>query len=187
MEQQWIDQARDGDMAAFDELARLYERKIYGLALRMCGNTDNAFDIAQDALFSLYKSLPYFKGECAFSTWVYRLTANAAIDFSRRRKKEARLWLHDEDGDEYLTEIPDFRYDPASEYDRTALREAIESALLKLKPEYRIAFILRELHGLTYAEMADALECEEGTVKSRLFRARAQLRKLLTLSGNFPG
>ncbi len=181
-----IQKARDGDHAAFDEIVKQYEKPVYNLALRMCNNRDDAFDIAQDAFMNLYRGFGSFKGDSKLSTWIYRITSNAAIDLIRKRKKEYRFYLVDEDDEEFVTETPDMTYEPYQELARTELRKDIYNALEKLKPEYRLAFILRELQGKNYAEIAEIMDCEEGTVKSRLFRAREQLRNILVKSGNFP-
>ena len=180
-----IEKARSGDRAAFDDLVRLYDQKVYNLALRLCNDTDDAFDVAQEAFWRLYRTIGQYEGECSFSSWVYRLTVNAAMDHHRRRKRDRRFRVYD--GDAALAQLPDTRYDPVASYNQTALREAIFSALAQLAPDYRTVFVLRELYGRSYAEIAEIVDCEEGTVKSRLFRAREKLRALLTKSGNFPG
>ena len=176
--------AKDGDKAAFEELVRLNQRGVYTLALRHTGNHDDALDISQEAFFRAYKGMPHFKGECAFSTWIYRLTVNACIDHLRRSKrKRASLFSEIEDGDRIL-EIPDTSRLPEDAAEFEELKAALSAALQTLPEKYRAVFILRAVNGLAYDEIAEILELEEGTVKSRLSRAREKLKDILARQGN---
>lgn len=187
-ERQLVLEARQGDEAAFEELVCRHEKKVYNLALRMTGSRDDACELTQDAFLNAYRNLASFKMECSFGTWLYRLTSNACIDFLRREKRRRTISMTcsiDEEEAERQSEIPDLRYSPEAELERRELRRSIASALDSLSPEHRQILILREIDDLSYAEIAAALELEEGTVKSRISRARLQLRRVLTAEGNF--
>jgi len=177
--------AAGGDEEAFAKLVRLHEKKVYNLALRMCGNAEDAADVAQDAFLSAWKGLPEFRGESGFSTWLYRLTANAAVDLLRRTKKlRGEISLDDEDaginpaaGTPGLQELAE----------GTELREAVMAGMAQLSDSHRQALILREMQELSYEEIAAALDVDLGTVKSRISRARSALRKILCRNGNLSG
>ena len=113
-----VRRAKNGDLNAFEELITTYQNKVYTMCLRMCGNPDDALDLAQEALIRVYKALPMFKEQSSFSTWVYSITSNVCIDFIRKQKKRktVSLFTTDEEGEETAREIPDSRYHPESEY-----------------------------------------------------------------------
>jgi len=180
--------AARGDEQAFEQLVKLYEKRVYTMALRLVGNPDDAYDISQEAFIRVYRSLKGFKGEAKFSTWIYRIVSNLCIDFNRRSKRIRQVPLeHTDDEETFEISIPDDRYDPVKEYDRAEISLAIEKALTTLSHEHREIFIMRELNGLSYAEIAEIMLIEEGTVKSRLFRARERLRSALLEGGNIAG
>lgn len=168
-EQQWIARARHGDTDAFEQLVVAYEGPVYRLALRMCGSAEDAREVAQDAFLAAWRGLPAFRGDSRFSSWLYRLTTNAAIDFLRREKHHL--------GNLPLEEAPE-RPDPRQP-------EALQRALDQLSPEHRQVLLLRVVQQMSYDEIAQALSLESGTVKSRISRARRQLREILLRQGNF--
>jgi RNA polymerase sigma-70 factor (ECF subfamily) len=187
-ENELVKLASKGDEQAFEQLVKIYEKRVYTMALRLVGNADDAFDIAQEAFIRVYRSLSGFKGEAKFSTWIYRIVSNLCIDFNRRTKRFRQVPLEYSDEDEsFEISIPDDRYDPERELERSEITRAVESALESLTPEHKEIFILRELNGMSYAEIADIMDLEEGTVKSRLFRARDKLRSALIAGGNIAG
>ena len=155
----------------------------------MVGNEEDARDMAQEAFIRAFNSLGSFRGESKFSVWLYRLTSNICIDFLRGRAKRRTVSLswEDEDGDEGELEIPDERFSPEAGLERSELREAVRRGLEQLTPEYREILLLREINGLSYDEIGRALNLEEGTVKSRIFRARKKLCEILVREGNIPG
>ena len=186
-ERQLVTEAKEGSEDAFEQLMRRHERQIYNLALRMTGNPDDAYELSQEAFLSAYRGLPFFKMECSFGTWLYRLASNACIDFLRKEKRRRIVSMTEVfDGEEeHQMEFPDLRYNPETELERRELRDEIKKGLEALSLEHRQILIMRELNSMSYAEIAQVLELEEGTVKSRIARARVQLRVFLTENGNF--
>jgi len=177
--------AADGNPDAFEQLVRLYEQKVYALALRMCGNEEDAWDVAQEAFLAAWRALPGFRGEAGFSTWLYRLTANAAIDCLRREKRrKGDLSL---DGGELPLVLADAGAGPEEAAEGGELRRAVNTALGRLTAQHREILVLRELQGFRYEEIAGLLGLDLGTVKSRISRARKALRKILLEDGNLSG
>lgn len=188
-EQASIRLAKEGDEQAFEALVTAYERKVYNYALRSTGNEQDAMDITQEVFLRVFRSLSGFKEESSFSTWLYRITFNICIDFSRKNAKrnENSLSLDGEAADGKELELPDERHAPETAYDRKELREEIAGAILRLSEQHREVLVMREISGLSYAEIAEVLELEEGTVKSRIARARENLRKIIVATGNIFG
>ena len=180
-----LEKARHGDQEAFGELVRLYEKKVYALTLRMCKNPDDAAEAAQEAFLSAWQGLKFFRGEASFSTWLYRLASNACVDLLRKEQRHRAVSgpsLNDEDT--YM-DIADDAATPQELAERSELREQIEEGLQSLSPQHREVLILRELHQLSYDEIAQTLDLDTGTVKSRISRGRKALRNFLLQSGNF--
>ena len=176
-----IARARRGDAHAFEQLVTAYRNQVFRLALRMCGNEADADEVAQEAFLSAWKGLPNFRGESRFSTWLYQLTTHAAIDLMRREKRQAAA----EDIDEITT--ADDGPSPQQQVERTETQREIRSALMQLPEEYRQVLLLRFMQELSYEEIGRALKLPVGTVKSRLNRAKAQLKDILSRSGNLFG
>ena len=184
-EQNWIDAARGGDQEAFAQLVQLYEKRVYALTLRMCKNPADAEEAAQEAFLAAWQGLAFFRGESSFSTWLYRLASNACVDLLRRegrRQSAAGPSLNDE---EVQLEVPDTAPSPQEQAERSELRQQIEAGLQALTPDHRQVLLLREMHQLSYDEIAQTLDVDVGTVKSRINRGRKQLRNFLLRSGNF--
>lgn len=187
-EEELIAKAARGDQDAFAQLLELHQGKVYGLTLRLTGSPEDAMELTQETFFNAWRGLPNFHGQSKFSTWLYRLATNAAIDFLRREKRRRAMTtvsLSPDDGEAPALEIPDRRFTPQDELERQELRQAIQRGMAQLSDEHRQVLTLREFSGLSYAEIAQVLGIEEGTVKSRIARARLALRKILLADGNF--
>ena len=181
VEEQCVAQARGGDASAFEELVRMYEAPVYRLALRMCGGrAEDAQEVAQEAFLAAWRGLPRFRGQCRFSSWLYKLTANAAVDHLRREKRRPAAVPLENAGE------PADPHTPQEELARRELHRAVQQALDRLTPEHREVLLLRQMQGLSYQEIGAALSLEEGTVKSRISRAKRQLRTILA-EGNLLG
>lgn len=181
-ERSLVRRAKDGDMAAFEEIVRANEATVYRLALRQLGSREDAEDAAQEVFLKAYTSIRSFRGESKLSVWLYRITCNVCTDALRRRKETASLTVETEEGSGEL-ELPDERFDPAALAERADLRAQIGAALARLPADARQVLLLRELGGSSYEEIAQTLSLDLGTVKSRIFRARKKLCALL--GGNF--
>lgn len=181
VEEQCVAQARGGNASAFEKLVRTYEAPVYRLALRMCGGrAEDAQEVAQEAFLAAWRGLPRFRGQCRFSSWLYKLTANAAVDHLRREKRRPAAVPLENAGE------PADPHTPQEELERRELHRAVQQALDRLTPEHREVLLLRQMQGLSYQEIGAALSLEEGTVKSRLSRAKRQLRTILA-EGNLLG
>ena len=175
-----LQRAKKGEMAAFESLVTAYERRVYSLALRSTGSEADAADITQEVFLRAYRSLDTFRGESGFSTWLYRITVNLCVDLARKNNPAESL------DDEQALEAPETRgaYQPETALANSELRRELDAALSLVSEEHRKIVILRDVAGMSYADIAAALELEEGTVKSRLARARAALGKILIERGN---
>lgn len=176
-EQELIRRAQRGDGEAFRQLVEAYQTQVYRLALRMCGESA-ADDVTQEAFLAAWRALPDFRGDCRFSTWLYRLTTNAGIDWLRREKRYRST------DDVTELELPDDGPGPQDQAEQAEAQQAVRRALSRLSEEHRQVLLLRYMQELDYAEIAAALEISEGTVKSRISRAKMRLRELLDGSGN---
>lgn len=176
----------EGDPNAFEPLVLANQSSVYSLALKTLSNPEDAFDVAQEVFVRAFRSLKSFKGESSFSSWLYRITANMCIDFIRKNKKRYNMVSIDSaEDDSAALDLPDIRYSPETELEKKELHSAIDEALSALAPEQRSILLLRELGDMSYAEISECLGLDTGTVKSRVFRARAKLLKVLQTRGNF--
>jgi len=179
-----VEQFLQGNMSAFEELVIRYEQKVFQLAFRLSGNPDDASDLAQEAFLKVYKSLEQWRGKATFSTWLYRIVTNTFLDDMRKRKRRPLVALSldasipTEDG-EVLREFPSTDPSPEQEYLQRELQQIVLTALSELAPDYRVVLALRDIQGHTYEEIAQITQLNIGTVKSRISRARAAMRKKL--------
>ena len=185
-EKKWIKKAAAGDADAFEKLVLRYQGQVYNLCLRMTGNTEDAADLSQEAFLKAWRNLESFQGDSAFSTWLYRLTSNACLDFLRsiKRKPQLSLVTTDKNGEEQLLDLPDTAPSPEARILAAEEQDLLGKAMASLDEEQRQILTLRVVNDLSYSEIAKILSLKEGTVKSRLARARDQLRKNLEKLGN---
>lgn len=174
--------AQAGDPAAFEGLVQRHRSRVFGLARRMLGSDDDAAEVLQDTFLSAYWSLGNFRGEGQFGSWVYRIAANRALMLLRQRKLRKEIDGSTPEGPTFnergslLDEVADFRDAEGQAMDRE-LRQAIENAAENLAPEYREVFVLRDLEGLSYEEIAEITGSTVPAIKSRLHRARLSMRE----------
>ena len=187
-EKKIIEKVLGGDANAFEELVLKYEKTVYNLALRMVGDRDDAFDMTQEAFIKAYGSLSSFRGDSKFSVWIYRIATNVCLDFlrSKSRKQQVSLTVSDDDDEDAQLDIPDPKADPEQQLMQKMSMQSVEEGLKTLPDKQRQILVMRELGGMSYAEIGKALSLEEGTVKSRIFRARKRLCTFLLDSGNIP-
>jgi len=177
-EQKLITLAQQGDQSAFEQLLERYEKPVYHQALRLTGNPEDAADVTQEVFIKVWRSLPSFRRESGFSTWLHRLTDNAAIDLIRREKKRrGDSSLDDEEGGALPPADP--APTPQQTVEQKELQQAVADGLAQLSEEHRQVLVMREINGLSYEEIGQALDLSPGTVKSRLARARISLAKIL--------
>lgn len=182
-----VEKARQGDQDAFEQLVLDNQNKVYSLALRLTGDREEAADLAQEAFVKAWQGLSSFQGESSFATWVYRLTTNVCIDHLRKKKRREEIApaVSLDDEESAWAEPADRDSDPHLLLEKSERGRALARALDKLPDWQRRALVLRELSGLSYQEIGDALDIDLGTVKSRIARARLSLRKILLEDGNF--
>ena len=188
-ELQIIKKVLDGDSNAFEELVLSNQKNVYNLALKMTKNEDDAQDISQEAFIKAYNQLEAFRGDSKFSVWLYRLTYNLCIDFLRKKPKAQVISLsaqQEESGDSFEIEIPDVRELPDDSVFRKELRTEIAQSIDELSDGHREVIVMREINDMSYTEIAETLGISEGTVKSRLARARLNLANILLKKGTFP-
>ena len=175
-----------GDANAFETLVLEYEKNVYNIALRMTGNSEDAADMTQEAFIKAYNSLQSFRGDSKFSVWLYRIVSNVCLDFlrSKNRRPTVSLSVEDDDGEDAQLDVADESQSPDLLLDRKLTRDSVRRGLDSLPPDYRQILLLREIQGLSYDEIAQALSLEVGTVKSRIFRARKRLCTFLIDDGN---
>ncbi|MBP6964388.1 MAG: sigma-70 family RNA polymerase sigma factor [Armatimonadetes bacterium] len=175
---------QEGDTAAFEEIVARYKDGIYNYISRMISNRDEVEDLAQEVFVRAYSGLRSFRQESNLRTWLYRIANNLCIDKYRRWATERRLLATPErvrDGDEgpRETDLPDTTHDPQIVCERAELQQEVRAALSRLPDKLRAAILLYDMEGMSYEEIAEALGVPVGTVKSRLFNARMQLRNWL--------
>ena len=175
-----------GDANAFETLVLEYEKNVYNIALRITGNSEDAADMTQEAFIKAYNSLQSFRGDSKFSVWLYRIVSNVCLDFlrSKNRRPTVSLSVEDDDGEDAQLDVADESQSPELLLDRKLTRDSVRRGLDSLPPDYRQILLLREIQGLSYDEIAQALSLEVGTVKSRIFRARKRLCTFLIDDGN---
>ncbi len=178
-----VEQARKGDTSAFSELVNQYERKIFRLAQNITHNREDAEDVLQDTFLKAYERLDQFHGDSKFYTWIVRIAVNEALMKLRKRKTDKTVSMDetiDTGEDTVAREIAAWDENPEQRYSREELHEILDTAVQSLSPGFRTVFVLRDMEELSTEETAEALDLTIPAVKSRLLRARLQLREKLT-------
>ncbi|MGN0994851.1 MAG: RNA polymerase sigma factor [Butyricicoccus sp.] len=177
--------AKKGELAAFESIVTTYENRVFTLALRSTGSEADAADITQEVFLRLWKGLSDFRGDSSLSTWLYRVCTNLCVDLARKRAAEQGAVSLDDD-ENLRAELPDHTDAgrPEAALENSEVARELQTCLSMLSEEHRRIVVLRDVAGMRYSDIAAALELEEGTVKSRLARARAALRKILLQRGN---
>jgi RNA polymerase sigma-70 factor (ECF subfamily) len=178
-----VARARDGDPAAFEELVQKYERKVFRLAKNITNNDEDAEDVLQETFLKAYSHLDGFQGNSKFYTWLVRIAVNEALMKLRKRKSDKMVSLDEgiETGEETMVrEIAVWEDDPEQRYSQAEIRAILHEAISALRPAFRTVFILRDIEELSTEETANLLDLSIPAVKSRLLRARLQLRERLT-------
>ena len=177
-ERKLIERAGRGDQSAFEELLSAQEGRMYAVALRMCGNREDAQDCMQEAMIRIFRAIGTFKGQSSFATWVYRITMNSCLDELRRRKARTST---------SLDAMIENGFAPTDENDtperhslQSEQRRMLEKAIAGLPEDMRAAIVLRDIQGCSYDEIAQVLETNVGTIKSRISRGRERLRAVLS-------
>ncbi|MEP6944589.1 MAG: sigma-70 family RNA polymerase sigma factor [Acidobacteriota bacterium] len=178
-----IDTAVSGRSESFEELVRRYQRPITGYVYRMLGDHESALDVTQEVFIKVYNSLSKYSSEYKFSTWLYRIAHNAAIDHMRRNSISAMsIEVENPDGS-YQIQIESGRPSPEQDHERREWRTEIDAVVKCLPPTYRDLILLRHARDLSYDEIADVTGLPLGTVKNRLFRAREMMRQIFIERG----
>lgn len=179
-----VERALNDDLAAFEQLVTRYQDKITGFAARMLSDRDEAEDVAQEVFIKAYRHLESFRGASSFSTWLYRITTNLCIDRVRAKKRRPQSAYSldepiDREEDSGKREIADLTFEPSGQIERDELRLQVRQTMAEMPEKQRSVLVMCDLQGMAYEEIAQVLGCPIGTVKSRLFHARADLARRL--------
>ena len=178
-----VRRSQEGDVTAYDELIRRYQERIYATVYHMTSNHEDANDLAQEAFIKGFQALKSFKGDSSFYTWIYRIAVNKTINFLKQRKNRTHLSLNDidfnaENDPDLVALISDKT--PRRDINLSELQEKLNEAMQKLSPVHRLVVTLHDVQGLSHEEIGKIIDCNIGTVRSRLFYARQQLQAYLS-------
>src|ERR1041384_3735933 len=182
-EAELVKRARLGDLEAYDELVKRYQERIYATVYHMTSNHEDANDLAQEDFIKAFQALKSFKGGSSFYTWIYRIAVNKTINFLKQRKNRAHMSLNDLDFNaEHDPDLVALVSDktPRRDAGLSALQEKLNEAMQKLSEPHRFVVTLHDVQGLAHDEIAKIMDCNIGTVRSRLFYARQQLQAYLS-------
>lgn len=171
-----IKKCQNGDIGAFEALVSKYEKIVYNIAYRLIGNAEDSKDVAQETFIKVYRKINTFKGDSSFSTWLYRMTVNTGKDFLRKKKDNLSI---DEERENNISNVNTSLYTPEVSLERNEKQRMIIAGLNQLKTDHKVMIILRDIQGYSYEEISNTLEISIGTVKSRINRARMNLREIL--------
>ncbi len=180
-EKQLIQMSKQGDKEAFSMLVEMHQTKVYHIAYNMLQSSQDAYDAAQDTFIKAYRSLERFHEEASFYTWLYRIASNVCFDYLRRRKNN---FMHivtpqEHDGEVLQQDCADKSLGPEEMYLQNETASQVRAAIAKLKEQYRIVMIMRDIEGMPYEHIAQSLQLSTGTVKSRINRGRQLLKSIL--------
>lgn len=172
-----------GDAQAFNELVTRYRSRAFAMIYHMVRNEQDAWDLAQDGFLKAWKNIGRFRGQSSFYTWLYRILMNVSIDWLRKKHVESGTEFDDSIGLKNVAPgaatLPHVDLQPAARLSDKEIRGRVDEAVSRLTPEHRAVIVMREMDGLDYQEIANAMECSIGTVMSRLFYARKKLQTML--------
>lgn len=178
-----VQRAQRDDIEAYDQLVRRYQERVYATVYHMTSNHEDAHDLVQDTFIKAYRALKSFKGDSSFYTWVYRIAVNKTINFLKQRKNRINVSLNDVDfnveNDPDLVALVSERT-PRRDLNLMELQEKLNDAMLKLSEHHRMVVTLHDIQGLSHEEIGRIMDCNVGTVRSRLFYARQQLQAYLS-------
>ncbi len=177
-----VQRAKAGEVDAFEELVRRYDRNVFRIAQHITQNREDAEDVVQDAFLKAYNNLAQFQGQSKFYTWLVRIAVNEALMKLRRRRPERTVSLDEDvktEDDSVPREVADWSPNPEQQYTQAELRDILDRTIHGLPATFRTVFVLRDVEGLSTEETAEALDLSVPAVKSRLLRARLQLRERL--------
>lgn len=181
-----VQQVKEGKIESFEILVERYQKQVYNIAYRHTGNRDDAYDLSQEAFLKAYRGIKNFRQDSSFKTWIYHITVNVCRDHLRKSRKfhevsiDEPVYSNDGDMEKQLTNNSK---GPDETYESKELSEFIQSLINDLQHEYKEVIVLREMHQLSYEEIANVLKCSIGTVKSRLNRARKVLKDRIIVAG----
>lgn len=182
-DQDLVAACKAGDRHAFHLLYQRYERRVFAVAFGYLRNQEDALDVVQEAFIKVHRYLPSFEGQSSFYTWLYRIVANLCIDQMRRRSRKKDVEFDDRFDQEARSDAAPIALpalaDPVAALKNKEIMAAVEASLDGLSENHRAVIVMRELQGLSYADIAKAMNCSKGTIMSRLFHARRNMQKLL--------
>ena len=185
-DEELVAQAQNGDRPAFATLVDRHRVSVFNLTLRITGNREDAEEAAQDVFVRAFKSLDRFRGDAKFVTWLYRIAVNVSLSSVRRSRRDlATTSLSEDDEDGLPLQLPDTSANPAELFEQKEFREKVRALVAALPPIYSSVITMHHIRHLSYDEISEALELPIGTVKARLFRARAALRNLVVRAADY--
>lgn len=182
-EEEIISAVVDGDTDMFEYLVERYQGRVYGLACRMMSNHEDAKDVAQEVFIKAFRSLGRFRRESSFSTWIYRITVNTCNDELKKKKRKKTVSMDagtDSEGKIFRSQNPASVKGPAEIFENKELGAVLAGILEEINPDHKTVILLRDIYGCSYDEIAGITGCSAGTVKSRISRARNEVRKRVT-------
>jgi RNA polymerase sigma-70 factor (ECF subfamily) len=180
-EKNLVEKSAEGDIDAFETLIQSHQKKVYNIALRMTKNPEDAQELSQDAFVRAFIAIKKFRGDSSFATWLYRITMNVCTDFLRKRNKASVISIEQSVYESQQTmQLADNEPGPDEISEKNQLKKLVKEAMDLLPPEHRQVLILRDLLDMTYKDIANTLSINEGTIKSRINRARENLKKVIT-------